>query len=220
VQLTRRTIFTIGVLLILAGFFILNQGSQVLLPLAEVSGLGSHVQTETTYMAPTLLPIAAANYSFLSADLKANVQAQGSLQVGDGREVAFYVMDEGNFSRWRLGYNSTVILTKPTAISYNFTFTPKVAGEYYFVFDNQDTSRRVVVFNLNLISDRVVLSPVLEYAGYELSALGILLGGLGLKFGKTRKHETPSVAGWECKFCEAKNTGEKTFCSKCGKSQT
>jgi hypothetical protein len=216
---THRTIITIGLLLVLGGFFVLDQGTQVLIPVAEVSGLLSYVRSETSVISPTLISIGPSNYSFLSADLKANVQVQGSLQVGDGREVAFYVMDDGNFSQWRLGRPSAVILAKPTAISYNFTFTPKEAGEYYFVFDNQDTSHRTVVFNLNLIKDNLALSPLLEYVGYELTALGILLSALGLKFGKKREPITPSVAGWKCKFCRAENTGNQTFCSKCGRSQ-
>ena len=220
VRPTRRTILTVGLLLILAGFFLLNQGTQVLIPIAEQVGLVSHVQTETAVIAPTLVSVAPSNFSFLSFDLGSNVQVQGSLQVGDSREIAFYIMNEGNFSEWRLGHPSAIILAKPAAISYNFTFTPKAAGTYYFVFDNQDTSRRAVILNLDLIKDSLVLSPFLGYLAYELIAVGILLSALGLRLGrKKRKSEAPATTRWKCKFCKAENSGELTFCSECGKSQ-
>ena len=44
------------------------------------------------------------------------------MEVADGHEVAFYVMDEGNFSLWRAGEPSAIILARPTVISSNFTF--------------------------------------------------------------------------------------------------
>jgi hypothetical protein len=198
----------------------MERGTQLLVPIAEISGLASHVKTETAVIAPTLVSIAASNFSFLSADLEGNVRVQGSLQVGDGREVAFYIMNEGNFSQWRVGHPSVIVLAKPTAISYNFTFTPKATGTYYFVFDNQDTTRRVVIFSLNLINENLLLSPFLEYAAYELLGLGILLTALGLRLGR-KKHEPEAsvVTGWKCKFCRTENSGEQTFCSKCGRSQ-
>ena len=198
----------------------MDQGVQILIPGAEVFGLVSHSQTETTMIPPTLLPIAATNFSFLSADLKGGVHVKGSLEVADGREISFYAMNQGNFSEWRRGRPSTIILAKPFAISYNFTFTPKIGGTYYFVFDNQDTSRRVVVFSLNVVERVAVLNPVIEYAGYLILATGIILSAIGIKTGR-RKAESkiPSVPGWRCKFCVAENVAEQGFCEKCGRSQ-
>lgn len=219
-RITRRTILTVGLLLVLAGFFVFNQGVQVLVPVAELAGLVSHVQNETPVIAATLISIPPSNHSYISADLSSSDRVQGTLQVSDGREIAFYIMNEGNFSQWRSGRPSAVILAKPLAISYNFTFTPKAVGTYYFVFDNQDTSRRVVIFSLNLIKDNVSLSPIIEYAEYELLAVGLLLSALGLKLGgKKRVTEAPAAAGWSCKFCGTENAGGQTFCSKCGRSQ-
>jgi len=190
----------------------------VLSPIAQGSGLGSHYQAETPILSPTLLSVPPTNYTFLSTDLRGNAQVKGSVEVADGREIAFYVMDAGNFSQWRAGRPSTIILVRPTAISYNFTFTPKASGTYYFIFDNQDTSRRVVIFSLSVVETVTVLNPVVQYGGYEILMIGIILFVLGLKTGR-RKPEPEAVPGWKCKFCGAENTSAQTFCEKCGRSQ-
>lgn len=223
VATTRKFIVTLGLLLVLGGLFVVSQGVQVLIPGAEIFGLVSHPQIETTMMPPTVLPVAATNYSFLAADLKGGVHVKGSLEVADGREISFYVMNQGNFSEWRKGRPSTIILAKPFAVSYNFTFTPTTDGTYFFVFDNQDTSRRAVIFGLNVVESVAVLNPVIEYAGYLILAVGIILSALGIKTGRKKAEakmpSAPSVAGWRCKFCGAENVGEQVFCEKCGRSQ-
>lgn len=217
---TRRTSLTIGLLLILIGSFVLEQGPQILNPVAESFGLAARYQAESAVLPPTLLTVAASNYTFFSADLRSNIQVRGSAEVADGREIAFYVMNEGNFSQYRAGRPSAVILAKPTAISYNFTFTPNVNGVYYFIFDNQDTSRRVVIFSLSVVETFTVLNPIVQYAGYEILVIGIILSVLGAKSGR-RKPESRAVEAvrWKCKFCGAENSGEQTFCENCGRSQ-
>ena len=127
---TRRFVFTISLLLMLAGIFVMNQGVQVLTPIGETFGLASRVQTERLLINPTLLAVPASNYTFLTADLNGGAQVKGSLQVVDSREIGFYVMDEGNFTLWRAGRPSAVILAKPAAISYNLTFRPQATGPY------------------------------------------------------------------------------------------
>jgi hypothetical protein len=219
----RRFVLTVGLLFVLFGAFVVNQGAQFVTPLAENFGLVSNVQTLTTVVAPTLLSVAPSNYSFLMVDLTAGVQTNGMLTVGDGKEVAFYVMDAGNFSEWRIGHPSMVTLARPFVISYNFTFTPSVGGTYFFVFDNQDSSRRVVIFTLSLIQTHTVLNPVAEYAGYEILAIGILLAVIGVKTGRKKKPaEQPdahTMTSWKCKFCGAENSRDQIFCSKCERSQ-
>jgi hypothetical protein len=217
---TRRFMLTVGLLLIVMGGFILNEGVQILTPFAEVLGLVSHVPIEKSLISPTLLTVATSNYTYVSADLKGGVQAKGSLEVGGGREIAFYVMDEGNFTLWRAGRPSAVVLAKPVAISYNFTISPQVAGTYYFIFDNQDTTRCAVVFSLGVVEKIVVLNPVVDYAGYELLGLGIILLviGVGTGRGKTEPEMVPEI-GIRCKFCGAEIASDQTFCGKCGRAQ-
>lgn len=217
----RRSILTVGLLLVLVGIFIVNRGPQLLTPLAEAFGLVSYVQTVTAITEPTLLSVAPSNYTYLPVDLTARVQTRGMLMVGDGKEVGFYVMNEGNFSEWRNGHPSRVVLAKPFVVSYNFTFTPIAGGTYFFVFDNQDTSRRVVIFSLSIVQIRTVLQPVAEYAGYELLVIGILFAVLGLKTGRNKPVEPleARTIGWICKFCGAENNSDQLFCSKCGRSQ-
>jgi len=217
----HRSVLTIGLLSVLIGLFIISQGPQVLTPVAESLGLVSHEQNENAVIAPTLVTVTPSDYSFLMADLKADVQVKGSLAVGDAKEVAFYVMDESNFSEWRAGRPSVVIAAKPLAISYNFTFTPIVGGTYYFIFDNQDTTRRTVLFSLHVVNNRIVLSPIVEYSGHLALIIGLLLSSLGIKAGRKKPEaEVPSVPGWKCKFCGAANTCDEMFCTECGRSKT
>jgi hypothetical protein len=215
----RRKLLTLGLLIILAGVYVLEQGPQMLAPIAGALGLVTYTQSVTSLMAPTLLEVPASNYTALSETLKGNVQVRGYLEVSDGREIAFYVMDEGNFSEWRIGRPSAIVLAKPLAITYNFTFAPRTSGTYYFVFDNQDTVRRTVIFSLNTVEVVAVLSPVVEYAAYELLLVGIVFAGLGVKTGKKMAKRPPAKDIWHCKFCGEENSGSDRFCSKCGRSQ-
>jgi hypothetical protein len=221
----RIRVLTLGLLLMLVGGFVVYQGVAVLNPIAEVLGLVSHVQTERLLIPSTLLGVAASNYSFVPADLQGGVQVAGSFQVVDGREIAMYVMDEGNFTLWRTGHPSAIILAKPIAISYNFTLTPHATGTYYFVFDNEDTSRRTVIFSLSLVEDTAVISPAVGYAGYEIFALGIILFAIGARTGKRKPKPEPEVisetveATHRCKFCGAELAEGEMFCAKCGRAQ-
>jgi hypothetical protein len=224
----RRWALAIGLLLMIAGIFILNQGVQIITPFAGFLGLVSHVQTERLVIPQTLLTVPASSNVFLPADLRGGVQVKGSLVVGVGQEVGFYVMDEGNFSLWRAGKPSIILLAKPSAVSYNFTITPQATGTYYFVFDNQDTARRVVIFSLSVVEDTTVLSPLVEYAGYLVFALGIVMFAIGARTGKPRpKPEvapavTPAVplaTRVHCRFCGAEIARDQMFCEKCGRAQ-
>jgi hypothetical protein len=228
----RKTLLAVGLVIMLVGVFVLNEGVQVVIPFAELAGLVSHVQTEKVLVSTTLLTVAASSYSFLPVDLNGGVKVMGSLQVGAGQEVGFYVMDEGNFTMWRASQPSSVLLARPTAISYNFTITPKTSGTYYFVFDNADTTRRVVIFSLSTLQNVTVLNPVVDYLGYLIFALGIVLFTIGARTGKRKpkieaqiKREvvaqpvTRPATVVRCKFCGAEvPTGEK-FCAKCGRAQ-
>jgi hypothetical protein len=221
----RIRVLTLGLLLMLVGGFVVYQGVAILNPIAEVLGQVSHVQTERLLIPSTLLNVAASNYSFVPADLQGGVQVAGSFQVVDGREIAMYVMDEGNFTLWRTGHPSAIILAKPIAISYNFTLTPHATGTYYFVFDNEDTSRRTVIFSLSLVEDTAVVNPVVGYAGYEIFALGIILFAIGARTGKRKPKPEPEVisetveATHRCKFCGAELAERERFCAKCGRAQ-
>jgi hypothetical protein len=218
----RRFLLAIGLLLVLVGVLIVDRGPQILTPLAEAFGLVSHVQMVTAVTGPTLLAVAPSNYTYFPIDLTARVQARGMLTVEGGKEIGFYVMNDGNFSEWRIGHPSTVALARPSVLSYNFTFIPNMGGTYYFVFDNQDTNRRIVVFSLSTVQTRTVLQPVAEYAGYELLVIGILLAVLAFKIAGNKKpvEQTKAVTRrWICKFCGAENSNDQPFCSNCGRSQ-
>jgi hypothetical protein len=218
---TRRKLLTIGLLVLLAGVYLLEQGPQVLVPIAEGFGFVTYTQRVTPVIAPTLFEVPASNYMSLSETLSGSVQVQGSLDVSDGREIAFYIMDAGNFSEWRMGHPSAILIAKTLAITYNFTFTPKISGTYFFVFDNQDTTRRTVIFSLNTVEVLAVLSPIVEYAGYEAMLLGIVLSITGIKTGKKKPVQQKTLAGglWNCRFCGVENAGSDVFCTKCGRSQ-
>ena len=219
--MTRRKLLTIGLLVLLAGVYLLEQGPQVLVPIAEGFGFVTYTQSVTPVIAPTLFEVPASNYTALSETLSGNVQVQGSLEVSDGREIAFYIMDAGNFSEWRMGHPSAIVLAKTLAITYNFTFTPKISGTYFFVFDNQDTTRRTVIFSLNTVEVLAVLSPIVEYAGYEATLLGIVLSITGIKTGKKKPVQQKTLAEglWNCRFCGVENARSDVFCTKCGRSQ-
>jgi len=216
----RRKTLTLGVLLIIAGVLLFQQGTQVLTPLADITGQASHYTQETVILSPTLYSIPASNYSFVSEDLSSGSQLVGSLQVAEGREVAFYVMNEGNFSLWRTGHPSALVLAEPIAVSYNFTLSPSVAGTYYFVFDNPDNSPRTVIFTLSSTQSVTAVNPLLQYANFELLFIGVILTFLGLRGGKKKSKPRPVVeSGWKCRFCGAMNEEERAFCVKCDRSR-
>lgn len=217
----RRTVLTVGLLALVCGVYLLQQGPQVLDSIAGDFGLAHQYQIESPIIPQTLLTVASANYTFLSANLNAGIQVRGVVNVADGRQIAFYVMSEGNFSFWRSGRPSQVILVAPLATSYNFTFTPQTDGAYYFVFDNQDTGRRSVIFSLVALVSRTALNPIVQYAGYEAAAIGTVLLVIGIRGGRKKVEERGYVGGvaWKCKFCGAENLGDKTFCAKCQRSQ-
>jgi hypothetical protein len=220
----RRIPLALGLVLILAAVFLLTQGTQILVPLAGNLGLTSHYNTEDIVLPPTLFSIPYTNYTYTSADLGSTSEVTGSLQVSNGRQVAFYVMNQGNFSLWQEHRPSAVVLAQPVAISYNFTFSPPASGEYFFIFDNQDNSPRSLIFNLSVVENVTVLSPYVQYAGFELLLVGACLTYLGLRGGRKKvapePAPTPKVSGWRCKFCGAVNEDYTLqFCGKCARSR-
>jgi len=216
----RRTVLVIGLLLMLAGGFVVYEGVQMLTPVAETVGLFSHVQTQRYLIPQTLLSVAPSNYSYVPVDLQGGVQVIGSFQVVDSREIALYVMDGGNFSLWRAGHPSTILLAKPIAISSNFTLTPQTTGTYYFIFDNQDTTRRTVIFSLSAVDITAIPNPIFDDAGYILFALGIVLFAIGARTGKAKpKPAKVRESTVRCKFCGAELAKSQTFCAKCGRAQ-
>ena len=216
----RRTVLAFGLLLVVAAVFLLNQGPQVLVPIAGTLGLTSHYVKETVILSPTLFSIPSSNYTYTSANLSSSSQVTGSLQVSNGRQVAFYVMNQGNFSLWQRRLPSAVVLFQPVAISYNFTFSPPTAGTYFFIFDNQDNSPRSAVFNLNLIEDVAVVSPFVRYAGLEVLIVGAVLSYLGLRGGRKATPPPTDLSGWKCKYCGAVNDDSTAqFCASCDRSR-
>jgi hypothetical protein len=216
----------IGLVLVVAAIFLLNQGPQLLIPVAETAGLTSHYVKENVILPPTVFSIPSSNYTFASANLNGGSEVTGSLQVASGRQVAFYVMDEGNFSLWQQRRPSIIVLAQPAATMYNFTFTPYVTGTYLFIFDNQDNGARSVIFSLSTLENVTVVSPFVKYAGLELLLIGAGLSYLGLKVGR-KEHPpppapapTPEISGWKCKYCGAVNEDYNAqFCGSCDRSR-
>ena len=219
----NKSLLILGIVFMLAGFFFLNQGVSVLAPVAQLAGLATQVQTEVVVLPPTVLTVQAMNYTFLPANLQGSISVRGTMQVSNGQAVAMYVMDQENFIQWQTRHTGAVLLAKPMAMSYNFTITPKTAGTYYFIFDNQDTTRRVIILSLSTLEDRIVVSPMIENAGYELFALGIIFLAVGVKLGgKKQKHQEPlktPASGTGCRFCGAPLPSGQIFCAKCGRAQ-
>jgi hypothetical protein len=218
----RGFTLSVGLLLILASFYVINAGPQVLAPVAELAGLVTHSVSVTPVIPSTLLTVPASNYSYLTADLKDTIKTTGTLQVEGGSGIGFYVMNAGNFSDWRQGYPSAIVLSKLNAIEYNFTFTPPTAGTYYFVFSNQDPVHKNVVFTLSTMEDIMLPHPLVQYAGYEMLLIGVLLSIFAVRTGK-RKPKPPSESRVEtesrCKFCGERIVSGEAFCPRCGKSQ-
>ena len=222
----RKIPLALGVILIFAAVFLLNQGTQILIPLAENFGLTSHYHQLNVVLPSTLFSVPASNYTYTSANLGSDSEATGSLQVSNGREVAFYILNEGNFSLWQRGRPSAVIVAQPVVILYNFTFTPATAGKYFFIFDNQDNSPHTVLFNLSTVENVSVVSPFVQYADFELLIIGTLFSYVGIRGGAKKppapSHPdiSPEISGWKCKFCGTINEDfNAQFCRNCNRSR-
>ena len=216
----RRFTLTFGLLIILAGLYLASQGTQILTPLAQVTGLVSRGVSVTPIISSTLLSVPASNYTYLTADLRKNVQTTGLLQVEGGSEIGFYIMNAGNFSDWRHGYSSMTALAKPDAINYNFTFVSDGSGVYYFVFSNQDPSHKNVLFTLNTVENTTIPTPLIQYADFEMLTIGVLFTIIGIKTGKkSARRSSMDDDATKCKFCGKRLATGEMFCPKCGRSQ-
>lgn len=220
----RRLTLTIGLLMIISGLYFMNQGAQILYPLAGAAGLIINVQSQIVMVPSTLLTVAPSNYTYLTVELKQGAQTTGKVQIEGGGELGFYIMNGGNFSEWRHSRPTVIELAKPNAINYNFTFVPRESGTYYFIFSNQDPTRKNVVFTLSTVETVAVPSPFIQYAGYETLMIGLLLSIVGVKTGKKKPKPTKIMEPTKilddvkCKFCGARKELAETFCSKCGRS--
>jgi len=157
------------------------------------------------------------------------VKTIGMIQLEGESQVGFYVMNGGNFSQWRHGNPSTVVFAEPDVTTYNFTFTPVESGVYYFIFSNQDSSRKNLIFTLSTVTYTMAPSPFIQHADFELVLLGILLTVIGIKTGKKPKkswkeHEVTASKEanplTECKFCGKDLPPGELFCSSCRRSQS
>jgi len=214
---------------IVAGLYLVNQGTQILTPVAEMTGLISEGVSVTPVLSPTLLSVPASNYTYVTANLAENVKTIGMVEVEGESQVGFYIMNEGNFTQWRLGNPSTVALGKPGVNSYNFTFIPNGSGVYYFIFSNQDAGHTNILFTLNTVTYTMAPSQIIQYADFELITFGILLTLIGIKTGKKKarswkEHDvtvsTEDKTTTKCKLCGKDLATGELFCPKCGRSQS
>jgi uncharacterized OB-fold protein len=213
-------------LVIIVGLYLVNQGPQILAPVAEVTGQMSVGVSVTPLLSSTLISVPAMNYTYVTATLGENVKTIGMVQVEGESQVGFYIMNEGNFTEWRLGNPSSVAFGKPDVTNYNFTFITGGSGVYYFIFSNQDAGHKNILFTLNTVTYTMVPSPIIQYADFELIVLGILLTIIGIKTGKKARSwkEYDGTASTEitgrCKFCGKELATGELFCPKCGRSQS
>jgi len=215
----------LGLLIIVAGVYVFNQGTQILTPLAEVTGQMSAGVVMTPVVSSTLLSVPGSNYTYLMANLKRGVMVNGLVQVEAGSQIGFYVMNSGNFTQWRSGNPSTVALANPAISSYNFTFVPDVDGPYYFVFSNQDAGHKNVIFSLDSVAFTRTPSPFIQYAAFEIILVGFLFVIVGVTTGKTKPKSWKEAATVtegkpaKCKFCGKEVATGELFCPQCGRSQ-
>jgi len=216
----RKAVLAVGLFLILAGIGIMGQGTEKLYPIAQAFGQATVSRSEHTLIPKTLVSVPPSSSDHISADLRANEEVVGSVDVANSREVAFYIMNEGNFSSWETGQPSQVLYARSRAITFNFSFVPNKDGTYYFVFVNEDTSRRLVVFSLDEIRATIILSPIFQYAAYESLALGIVLAALGaFTGGKKARYKIEVPEEWKCTYCGERNMAKDDFCRKCKRSR-
>ena len=224
----RRSALAVGLVLLLLGVFLLDQGSQVLTPLATELGQTSHLRTMSVLIPPTLVGVAPANYTWISIHINDEAQVAGSLQVGTGREINFYAMNQSSFYDWRAGRPAASIDAKFSTGLYRFNLTLSSGGEYYFIFENEENTRRTVIFELSKVNDVIVVHPAVEYLPLALTVVGILLFIWGARSGRKKPQPVeeaiaqpvaPTVAGWKCRFCGTGNPVGETFCQGCGRSE-
>ena len=228
----RKTALALGLVLLLLGLFLMDQSTQVLTPLAAALGQTSHVKTQSVLIAPTLLAVGPENHTWIpTRSDSSNVQVAGSFQVGTGREMNFYVMNESSFHEWRAGRPATVILAVFSTGLYKFNLTLGSVGSYYFIFENQENVRSTVIFQLNIVNDAVITNPAIEYLPLALISVGVLLFVWGVTSGRKKpppvepaeatiaRPVKPVVAGWKCTFCGTDNAVAEKFCKNCGRSR-
>ena len=136
----------------------------------------------------------------------------------------------------------TVILAVFSTGLYKFNLTLGSAGNYYFIFENQENIRSTVIFQLNIVNDVVIVNPCCRIPAHFALLVGILLLALGVT-GREERSRRPdrsqelsggiavptaqfcnvcnlvATTGWRCGFCGTGNPLEEKFCKDCGRSQ-
>jgi hypothetical protein len=235
----RKYMLMAGIVFLLVGIFVMNQGTQILTPLATGIGLTSHTTNQRVLIAPTLLAVGPESQTLISTSLDSGARVVGSFQVGAGRQMDFYIMNASGYRDWNAGRPAAIILAVLDAPSYKFNLTLGTAGSCYFIFENQENVRGTVVFQVNIMTDVFTINPVVEYVPFALLVVGILFLGLGVTGGQKKPQPmkpgaksvvarptapVPTVsplptAGWKCKFCGSGNSIKEQFCKTCGRSK-
>ncbi|MFQ6077388.1 MAG: hypothetical protein ACE5Z5_14880 [Candidatus Bathyarchaeia archaeon] len=66
-----------------------------------------------------------------------NKYINGTVEVADGGEINFYVMDRSNYIRWEEGETTATYVNSTGRSSHTFNFYPDKSGDYIFVMDNR-----------------------------------------------------------------------------------
>ena len=93
---------------------------------------------------------------FFEVNLTEGEEVNGYFTVKERVCINFYLLDEENFPRMLVDENFTALKSAIHATHYNFTFTPKKSGKYYFVFDNK-----------RLVEDEVCEKKIITFKLYR-----------------------------------------------------
>ena len=93
---------------------------------------------------------------FFEVNLTEGEEVNGYFTVKERVCINFYLLDEENFPRMLADENFTALKSAIHATHYNFTFTPKKSGKYYFVFDNK-----------RLVEDEVCEKKIITFKLYR-----------------------------------------------------
>lgn len=167
-----------------------------------------------------LMPIQEGNYSFIQLYLSSTDLLDGGFNVMGREYVGFYIMDQRNFDLWRRDQVARMSKWSPPTQNFTFSFKPNSTGNYYFVFDNTDSSRRTnLIFNLSREVKVYTPNENVRVMNYLLVIAGAALAYFGVSRTLKSRGEYKGKDAIKCKFCGAKMRPKDIFCPKCKKSQ-
>lgn len=179
----RRRVLTIGVILLVITVYLLLSPDLVE-TLARTFGAIRTTERDKMIVAPTLLRVEPSNYSYVSQMLSTErfteLSFTGTIGVGGDQGIDFYIMNQGNFTRWVTGQSALISVSALSAKNYTFTLRLTRADTYYFVFDNTySNDRKNIVFSLLLEEQAQEVDPSANYFVLLLLIVACILVAYG-----------------------------------------